>query len=101
MFTMSRAAGVNDQSDPTLPVLTRDHVWRGLVLFRGEPARERVTFFPKSKVQFERSQGPRLGPSRTKLKRIPRVNPIEDERLNSCCQRFFFLRIKEMYYAYI
>jgi hypothetical protein len=91
MFTMTRSVPVNDRSDPGVPVLTRDQVWKGLelkaenalpfvpkmtkcdtiergenylvrdIVFRGEPARERVTFYPKRMVQFDRLSGSTLG----------------------------------------
>ncbi len=116
MFTMSRAVPVNDKSDPNLPVLTRDHVWRGLVLkaenalpfvpkmtqcetvehgdnylvrdvvFRGEPARERVTFFPKSKVEFDRLSGATLGTIK---------NEIEEDAKGELALRFTFSLEKE------
>src|SRR5207244_13293007 len=85
MYHMSRTVAVND--DPQQPRLSRGDVWRGLLLkadnarpfvrqmtrcevvergdnwllrditFRGEDARERVSFFPERRVQFERVQG--------------------------------------------
>src|SRR5258708_19431093 len=91
MFTMTRSVPVNDRGDPDIPVLNRDQVWKGLelkaenalpfvpkmtkcdtvergdnylvrdIVFRGEPARERVTFYPKRLVQFDRLSGKTLG----------------------------------------
>lgn len=91
MFELSRAVPVNDPSDPDAPTLVRDQVWGGLVMkaenalpfvakmtrcdvlerkeneilrdimFRGEPARERVTLYPEELVRFERLSGKTLG----------------------------------------
>lgn len=91
MFRLSRATPVNDPADPEGPRLTRGQVWEGLVMkaenalpfvakmtkcdvlerkeneilrdieFRGEPARERVTLYPKELVRFERLSGKTLG----------------------------------------
>ncbi|TMD33259.1 MAG: DUF1857 family protein [Chloroflexi bacterium] len=90
MFTMTRSIPVNDRSNSDMPVLNRDQVWKGLelkaenalpfvpkmtkcdtiergdnylvrdIVFRGEPARERVTFYPKRMVQFDRLSGSEL-----------------------------------------
>lgn len=111
MFTLTRAIPVNDPSDPTLPVLTRSHVWRGLVLkaenalpfvpkmtqcdvveregnvilrdvtFRGEPARERVTLTPEQQVRFERISGKTLGTI---------LNAIEEDAEGNLALRFTF-----------
>src|SRR5438270_10907285 len=91
MFTMTRSVPVNDRGDPDIPVLNRDQIWKGLelkaenalpfvpkmtkcdtiergdnylvrdIVFRGDPARERVTFYPKQMVQFDRLSGNSLG----------------------------------------
>jgi ketosteroid isomerase-like protein len=116
MFTMSRAIPVNDKSNANLPVLNRSHVWRGLVLkaenalpfvpkmtrcetfergdgylvrdiiFRGDPARERVTFYPEQKVQFERLSGNTLGTI---------LNEIEEDEKGELSLRFTFSLEKE------
>ena len=91
MFTVDRTVPVNDPKDKSLPVLTRDQVWHGLKLkadnalpfvaamthckvlsrddrslvreieLKGERMQERVTFFPKMLVVFERLSGPAEG----------------------------------------
>jgi Domain of unknown function (DUF1857) len=116
LFTMSRAVPVNDRSNPELPVLNRDHVWRGLelkaenalpfvpqmskcvtfergdnylvrdIIVRGEPATERVTFFPKRMVQFERLSGSTLGTIK---------NEIEEDANGELSLRFTFSLEKE------
>ena len=97
MFTVSRGIPVNDGAAADQPLLTRDHIWRGLVLkadnalpfvpkmtkcevthraptwlerdivFRDEPASERVTFFPREEVRFERLSGATLGTIRNQI----------------------------------
>ena len=97
---MTRTVPVND--DPQQPRLARGDVWRGLLLkadnalpfvpqmtrcevlergdnwllrditFRGEDARERVSFFPEQRVQFERVQGRTRGTIQNEI--------LEDER---------------------
>src|SRR5256712_13429940 len=92
MFTMTRSVPVNDRGDPDIPVLNRDQAWKGLelkaekalpfvpkmtkcdtvargnnylvrdIVFRGEPAREPVTFYPKRMEQFDRLSGSNHGP---------------------------------------
>ena len=111
MFTMTRSIPVNDRSNPDLPVLNRHQVWHGLVLkaenalpfvpamtfcetfergdnylvrdivFRGEAARERVTFYPEQKVQFERLSGNTLGTI---------LNEIEEDDKGELSLRFTF-----------
>lgn len=111
MFTVSRGIPVNDASGPDQPTLTRADVWRGLVLkadnalpfvpkmtkcevtsraptwlerdvvFRGEPAGERVTFFPRDEVRFERTSGATMGTIR---------NQIEEEGDGALVLRFTF-----------
>src|SRR5437764_13040243 len=91
MFTMTRSVPVNDRSDPDIPLLNRDQLWKGLelkaenalplvpimtkcdaiergdnylvrdIIFRGEPARERVTFYAKRMVHLARLSGSTLG----------------------------------------
>src|SRR5947208_5776585 len=91
MFTMTRSVPVNDRGDPDIPFLNRDQIWKGLelkaenalpfvpkmtecntiergdnylvrdIVFRGDSARERVTFYPKRMVQFDRLSGNTLG----------------------------------------
>lgn len=91
MFRLSRAVPVNDPTNADGPALTRSQVWQGLVMkaenalpfvakmtkcevlerrenevirdivFRGEPARERVTLYPEHTVRFERLSGKTLG----------------------------------------
>lgn len=91
MFTITRSVPINDRNIPDNPTLNRDQVWKGLelkaenalpfvpkmtkctmlergenylvrdIVFRGEPARERVTFYPKHTVQFDRLSGSTLG----------------------------------------
>ena len=116
MFTMTRAVPVNDRNNPDLPVLNRSQVWRGLVLkaenalpfvpkmtecntfergenylvrdivFRGDPARERVTFYPEQKVVFERLSGNTLGTIQ---------NEIEEDEKKDLALRFTFSLEKE------
>ncbi len=116
MFTMSRSIPVNDRSNANLPVLTRSHIWRGLVLkaenalpfvpkmtkcetfergdgylvrdiiFRGDPASERVTFYPEQKVTFERLSGNTLGTI---------LNEIEEDAKGELSLRFTFSLEKE------
>jgi ketosteroid isomerase-like protein len=116
MFTMSRAIRVNDGGNTDQPVLTRSQVWRGLMLkaenalpfvprmtrcetfergdgylvrdivFRGDPARERVTFYPEQKVKFERLSGNTLGSI---------LNEIEENEKGELSLRFTFALGKE------
>jgi acetylaranotin biosynthesis cluster protein L/SnoaL-like protein len=97
MFTVSRGIPVNDGAATDQPLLTRDDIWRGLVLkadnalpfvpkmtkcevthraptwlerdivFRDEPASERVTFYPREEVRFERLSGATLGTIRNQI----------------------------------
>src|SRR5438445_13720588 len=116
MFTMTRSVPVNDRGDPDIPVLNRDQVWKGLelkaenalpfvpkmtkcetfergdnylirdVVFRGDPARERVTFYPEQKVQFDRLSGNTLGTI---------LNEIEEDNKGNLFLRFTFSLEKE------
>jgi Domain of unknown function (DUF1857) len=116
MFTMTRSVPVNDRSDPDIPVLNRDQVWKGLelkaenalpfvpkmtkcdtiergdnylvrdIVFRGDPARERVTFYPKRMVQFDRLSGNTLGTIK---------NEIEEDASGELSLRFTFSLEKE------
>ncbi|SRR5579883_424384 len=116
MFTMTRSIPVNDRSNTDLPILNRSQVWRGLVLkaenalpfvpqmtechtfergdnylvrdivFRGDPARERVTFYPEQKVVFERLSGNTLGTI---------LNEIEEDDAGNLSLRFTFSLEKE------
>jgi hypothetical protein len=116
MFTMTRSVPVNDRSGPDTPVLNRDQVWKGLelkaenalpfvpkmtkcdtiergdnylvrdIVFRGEPARERVTFHPKRMVQFDRLSGSTLGTIK---------NEIEEDAGGELSLRFTFSLEKE------
>ncbi len=116
MFTMTRSIPVNDKNNPDQPTLSRNHVWRGLVLkaenalpfvpkmtkcetfergdnylirdvvFRGDPARERVTFYPEQKVQFDRLSGNTLGTI---------LNEIEEDNKGNLFLRFTFSLEKE------
>lgn len=116
MFTMTRAVPVNDRNNSDLPVLNRSQVWRGLVLkaenalpfvpkmtecntfergenylvrdvvFRGDPARERVTFYPEQKVVFERLSGNTMGTIQ---------NEIEEDDKKNLFLRFTFSLEKE------
>ncbi len=116
MFTMTRSVPVNDRNNPDLPILNRSQVWRGLVLkaenalpfvpkmtecntfergenylvrdivFRGDPARERVTFYPEKKVLFERLSGNTLGTIQ---------NEIEEDDKKNLSLRFTFSLEKE------
>src|SRR5436189_6336065 len=116
MFTMTRSVPVNDRGDPNIPVLNRDQVWKGLelkaenalpfvpkmtkcetvergdnylvrdIVFRGEPARERVTFYPKRMVQVDRLSG-------STLRTIK--NEIEEDANGELSLRFSFSLEKE------
>ncbi|MBA2677852.1 MAG: DUF1857 family protein [Ktedonobacteraceae bacterium] len=116
MFTMTRAVPVNDRNNSDLPVLNRSQVWRGLVLkaenalpfvpkmtecntfergenylvrdvvFRGDPARERVTFYPEQKVVFDRLSGNTMGTIQ---------NEIEEDGKGNLFLRFTFSLEKE------
>ena len=116
MFTMTRSVPVNDRNNSDLPVLNRSQVWRGLVLkaenalpfvpkmtecntiergdnylvrnivFRGDPARERVTFYPEQRVLFERLSGNTLGTIQ---------NEIEEDDKGNLFLRFTFSLEKE------
>jgi len=116
MFTMTRSVPVNDRNDPNIPVLNRDQVWKGLelkaenalpfvpkmtkcdtvergdnylvrdIVFRGDPARERVTFYPKRMVQFDRLSGNTLGTIK---------NEIEEDASGELSLRFTFSLEKE------
>lgn len=116
MFTLTRSISVNDASNPDFPVLNRDQVWKGLelkaenalpfvlqmtecntiergdnylvrdIVLRGEPARERVTFYPKHRVQFERLSGSTLGTIK---------NEIEEDEHGALSLRFSFALEKE------
>ena len=109
MFTMSRAVPVN--GDPDDPVLTRNDVWKGLVMkaenalpfvaamtycevlergenelvreieFKGDRAREHVTFEPEKKVQFDRLSGRTMGTIQ---------NEIEEDEEGNLSLRFTF-----------
>ena len=111
MFTLTRSIPVNEIGNPDQPVLNRDQVWRGLelkaenalpfvpkmtkcettergdnylvrdIIFRGEPASERVTFYPKDKVEFERLSGNTLGTIK---------NEIEENASGELFLRFTF-----------
>ena len=115
MFTMTRSIPVNDPSSD-FPILTRSQVWRGLelkaenalpfvpkmtkcdtfergdnylvrdIVFRGDPARERVTFYPEQKVVFERLSGNTLGTIK---------NEIEENEKGELFLRFTFSLEKE------
>lgn len=91
MIKLSHSVPVNDPADRSVPVLTRDDVWDGLVMkaenalpfvpkmdkcdvveqrenfilrdirFRGDDLREAVTLTPKTRVEFRRVQGRVLG----------------------------------------
>jgi len=116
VFTMTRSIPVNDRNNSAFPILNRHQVWRGLVLkaenalpfvprmtkcetlergdnylirdivFRGEPAQERVTFSPEQKVQFERLSGNTLGTI---------LNEIEEDEKGELFLRFTFSLEKE------
>ena len=116
MFELSRAVRVNDPSDPGAPTLGRGQVWEGLVMkandalpfvakmskcdvlerkeneltrdieFRGEPAKERVTFYPKELVRFERLSGKTLGTIE---------NRIEEDEAGELRLRFSFALERE------
>lgn len=110
MFTVSRAVPVNDESRDH-PTLTRSDVWRGLVMkaenalpfvegmtycevlergenelvreveFKGERAKEHVTFEPERKVQFDRLSGRTMGTIK---------NEIEEDEDGELALRFTF-----------
>ncbi len=91
MYTLSEAVPINRDRGTEAPELTRDQVWQGLlnkannalpyvphmtsctvletysdgllrdVVYRGEPAQERITFTPGRQVQFVRTGGTTLG----------------------------------------
>lgn len=109
MFRLSRAVPVNEEGQE--PVLDRDDVWTGLVMkaenalpfvaamtyceviergedeltreieFKGERAREHVTFEPKKKVQFDRLTGKTMGNIK---------NEIEEDENGDLYLRFSF-----------
>lgn len=91
MFSVDKTVPVNADLKPGDPVLTRDDVWEGLLLksydakpfvhlmtkcdvttkfenglerdiiFRGMDLTERLTFFPKTRVEFLRTRGIEMG----------------------------------------
>lgn len=109
MFRLSRAVPVNEEGQE--PVLNRDDVWMGLVMkaenalpfvaamtycevlergeneltreieFKGERAKEHVTFEPKRKVQFDRLTGSTMGTIK---------NEIEEDENGDLFLRFSF-----------
>ncbi|HET8842102.1 MAG TPA: SRPBCC family protein [Ktedonobacteraceae bacterium] len=116
MFTLTRSIPVNDRNNSDLPVLNRDQVWKGLelkaenalpfvpqitqcntiergdnylvrdIVLRGEPMRERVTFYPKQKVQFDRLSGSTPGTIK---------NEIEEDSSGELSLRFTFALERE------
>ncbi|TMD76454.1 MAG: DUF1857 family protein, partial [Chloroflexi bacterium] len=56
------------------------------IVFRGDPARERVTFYPKRMVQFDRLSGNTLGTIK---------NEIEEDAKGELSLRFTFSLEKE------
>src|SRR6478672_6241324 len=91
MFSVDKAVPVNLNLNPGDPVLTRDQIWEGLlmkaydakpfvhlmtkcevtkefengierdIVFRGMDLTERLTFYPKQKVEFVRTRGIEMG----------------------------------------
>ena len=75
MIYVSKEVAANDGAQPGHRTLSRSDIWKGLVMkaenalpfvpgmakcdivFRGEDARERITFYPESKVVFVRESG--------------------------------------------
>src|SRR5206468_10795380 len=91
MFSIDKTVPVNANLKPGDPVLTRDHIWEGLlmkaydakpfvhlmtkcdvtrefengierdIVFRGMELTERLIFYPKTKVEFLRTKGIEMG----------------------------------------
>src|SRR5438094_6807068 len=91
MFSIDKSVPVNGNLKPGDPALTRDHIWEGLlmkaydakpfvhlmtkcevtrefedgiegdIVFRGMGLTERLTFYPKTKVEFLRTKGIEMG----------------------------------------
>ena len=91
MFSIDKSVPVNANLKPGDPVLTRDHIWEGLlmkaydakpfvhlmtkcevtrefengierdIVFRGMELTERLIFYPKTKVEFLRTKGIEMG----------------------------------------
>jgi hypothetical protein len=110
MYTLSRSLPVND-ADTSQPRLTREDIWNGLmvkardalpfvplmtkcevveeyeagllreIVFAGQPMAERITFYPKQRVQFDRVGGPEPGVI---------YNDIEEDEDGSLHLRFTF-----------
>lgn len=111
MFTVSQSVAVNDPASSDQPHLTRGDVWQGLLLkaenalpfvakmtrcdvlergdgwllrdvtFRGEDAREKVSFEPQRQVTFERVAGRTTGTI---------LNIIEESEQGELALRFTF-----------
>jgi hypothetical protein len=91
MFTVDKAVAVNANLTSGDPILTRDQIWEGLlmkaydarpfvhlmtrcdvttefengierdIVFRGMELTERLTFYPKTRVEFLRTKGVEMG----------------------------------------
>lgn len=115
MYTLSEAVSVNRDRSPEDPELTRSQIWQGLldkannalpfvphmtsctvleeypdgllrdIVYRGEPAQERITFLPEQQVKFVRTKGATLGTI---------LNDIEDDN-GDLVLRFTFSLQKE------
>ena len=102
MFTVDKTVPVNADLKPGDPVLTRDQIWEGLlmksydatsfvhlmtkcqvtkefpngierdIIFRGMDLTERLTFYPKARVEFVRTRGIEMGTITNEI--------LEDER---------------------
>jgi len=111
MFSIDKTVPVNSNLKPGDPVLTRDHIWEGLlmkaydakpfvhlmtkcavtrefengierdIVFRGMDLTERLIFYPKTKVEFLRTRGIEMGTI---------TNEIVEDRTGSLHLRFAF-----------
>ena len=111
MFTIDKTVPINADLKPGDPILTRDQIWEGLlmkaydakpfvrlmtkcgvtrefengierrIVFRGMELTERLTFYPKTKVEFVRTKGIEMGTI---------TNEIVEDQTGALCLRFAF-----------